>query len=44
MTKEFPGGLGLWTFTAMVQCQSLIGELRSCKMHLMAKIIINKYE
>lgn len=23
--------LGFWTFTAMVQVQSLVGELRSCK-------------
>ena len=42
MTKEFPGDLGLWTFTAVVQFQSLTGELRSCKMHHMPKIIINK--
>lgn len=39
MTKEFPGGLGLWTFTAVVQFQSLIGELRSCRLHGMAKYI-----
>ena len=35
--------LGLSAFTAMAWVQSLVGELRSCKPHRVAKIYIYIY-
>ena len=39
MSQEFPGGLVVRTpgFHCMAQFKSLIGELRSCKLHSTAK-------